>query len=80
MARTTVHEMCMTCDRRTPHESDNEGGKLARKQVELWKQANGWRGLPPTPGRRAHGVAICAACVAEIVALTKTPPTLEEQS
>lgn len=80
MARTTVHEMCMTCDKRTPHESDDEGGALARKQVELWKKANGWRGLRPVPGRRAHSVAICGECVKEIAALEKTSPTLEEQS
>jgi len=80
MSSTTVYGFCMTCDTKTPSERDNEGGGLARKQVSLWQQANGWRGLPSVVGRRRSPVSLCAACVADIVALTKAPPTLEEQS
>lgn len=80
MPRTTVHDMCMTCNAKTPRESDDEGGELAAKQVELWKQANGWRNLPPVEGRRHDPVSICPACIADVVALTKRLPTLEEQS
>jgi hypothetical protein len=72
--------MCMTCDTRTPHESDELGGELASKQVQLWKMANGWRDLQSVQGRRRGSVPICADCIKEIVALTKLPPTYEEQS
>jgi hypothetical protein len=80
MPRTTVRAMCMTCDVHTPSESDDEGGELAAKQVQLWKQANGWRTLQAVEGRRRQAVSICPACIKEVWELGKRLPTLEEQS